>query len=68
MTPDEVSQPYNLAMSAIINGEKWSNGNSRDMHFSFEDIIAYISQEETLYPGEFIGSGTVGNGCGLELN
>jgi 2-keto-4-pentenoate hydratase/2-oxohepta-3-ene-1,7-dioic acid hydratase in catechol pathway len=22
---------------------------------------------ETLMPGEFIGSGTVGNGCGLEL-
>ncbi|WP_375491016.1 fumarylacetoacetate hydrolase family protein [uncultured Nostoc sp.] len=37
-------------------------------HFSFEEIIAYISQDETLYPGEFIGSGTVGNGCGLELN
>ncbi len=35
--------------------------------FSFEEMIAYISRDETLMPGEFIGSGTVGNGCGLEL-
>ena len=38
------------------------------MQFSFEEIIAYISQDETLYPGEFIGSGTVPSGCGLELD
>ena len=35
--------------------------------FSFEEMIAHISRDETLMPGEFIGSGTVGNGCGLEL-
>lgn len=68
VTPDEIPNPYNLTMSASINGEEWSRGNSKDMHFSFEEIIAYISQDETLYPGEFIGSGTVGNGCGLELD
>jgi len=68
VTPDEIPDPYNLTMIARINGEEWSRGISKDMHFKFEDIIAYISQDETLYPGEFIGSGTVGNGCGLELN
>ncbi|MDM9384786.1 fumarylacetoacetate hydrolase family protein [Chlorogloeopsis sp. ULAP01] len=68
VTPDEVPQPYNLTMSAKVNGEEWSQGNSNSMHFTFEEIIAYISKDETLYPGEFIGSGTVGNGCGLELN
>jgi 2-keto-4-pentenoate hydratase/2-oxohepta-3-ene-1,7-dioic acid hydratase in catechol pathway len=40
-------------------------GGSRGV--SFEEIIAHISQDETLMPGKFIGSGTVGNGCGLEL-
>ncbi|MNP25361.1 Fumarylacetoacetate (FAA) hydrolase family protein [compost metagenome] len=29
-------------------------------------MIAHVSRSETLYPGEFLGSGTVGNGCGLE--
>jgi 2-keto-4-pentenoate hydratase/2-oxohepta-3-ene-1,7-dioic acid hydratase in catechol pathway len=40
------------------------NGRIR---ISFEEIIAHVSKDETLMPGEFIGSGTVGNGCGLEL-
>jgi len=68
VTPDEIDDPYNLTMKAFINDILWSAGNSRDMHFSFPEIISYISKDETLYPGEFIGSGTVGNGCGLELD
>jgi len=66
VTADEIPDPYHLTMIARVNGEEWSRGNSSDMFFSFADIIAYISQDETLYPGDFIGSGTVGNGCGLE--
>jgi 2-keto-4-pentenoate hydratase/2-oxohepta-3-ene-1,7-dioic acid hydratase in catechol pathway len=37
------------------------------MHFSFAQLIAHVSQSETIYPGELWGSGTVTNGCGLEL-
>ena len=33
---------------------------------SFEQILAYASQDETIHAGEFFGSGTVGNCCGLE--
>ena len=43
------------------------SGVSKGMLFSFEEIIAHVTKDETLMPGEFIGSGTVGNGCGLEL-
>ena len=72
VTPDEVLEPYNLEMTAKINNKEWSRGNSSDMHWTFEDIISYISQSETLYPGEFIGSGTCsgakGSGCGLEMS
>lgn len=71
VTPDEIIDPYRLSMSASVNGERWSQGNSSDMYWRFEDIIAYISRSETLYPGEFIGSGTCsgkdGCGCGLEM-
>lgn len=72
VTPDEIPNPYNLKMTARINGVEWSQGNSSDMYWRFEDIISYISQSETLYPGEFIGSGTCsgkdGCGCGLEMS
>jgi 2-keto-4-pentenoate hydratase/2-oxohepta-3-ene-1,7-dioic acid hydratase in catechol pathway len=67
VTADEFDNPYNLKMSAKVNGELWSQGSTSTMHHTFEDIIAYISQSETIYPGEVLGSGTVGNGCGLEL-
>ena len=66
VTPDEIGDPYGLAMEARVNGEVWSRGVTEGMLFSFEEMIAYMSRDETLYPGEFIGSGTVGNGCGLE--
>jgi len=65
-TADEIN-PYNLTMIARVNGEEWSRGSSSTMHWKFEDLISYVSKSETLYPGEFFGSGTVGGGCGLEL-
>lgn len=67
VTADEIPDPYSLTMLARVNGEEWSRGNSSTMYHRFEDIIAHISASETLYAGEFIGSGTVGNGCGFEL-
>lgn len=71
VTPDEIPDPYNLTMTARINGKEWSRGTSADMHWTFEETIAYVSQSETLYPGEFFGSGTCsgaqGCGCGLEM-
>jgi 2-keto-4-pentenoate hydratase/2-oxohepta-3-ene-1,7-dioic acid hydratase in catechol pathway len=66
VTADELTDPYNLEMVVRVNGEEWGRGNSRDMHWTFEDCIAHASRSETLHPGEFFGSGTVGNGCGLE--
>lgn len=66
VTPDELDAS-NLDMQARINGEVWSSGNSSDMYHKFPEIIAFISQSETLQPGDFIGSGTIANGCGDEL-
>lgn len=66
VTADELEDPYDLTMIARVNGEEWGRGNTRDMRWRFEDVIAHISRSETLHTGEFLGSGTVGNGCGLE--
>lgn len=66
VTTDEIGDPYSLRMQARINGETVCDNVSRGMLFSFEEIIAHMSQDELLMPGEFIGSGTVGFGCGLE--
>ena len=66
VTRDELDNPYNLRMQARVNGETWCDNNSDTIHWKFSDMIAHISKSETLYPGEVIGSGTVGLGCGLE--
>ncbi len=66
VTTDEIKDPYDLTMVVRVNGEERGRGNSGSMRHKFEDAIAHISKSETLYPGEFIGSGTVGDGCGLE--
>jgi 2-keto-4-pentenoate hydratase/2-oxohepta-3-ene-1,7-dioic acid hydratase in catechol pathway len=67
VTPDELD-PRNLRMVARVNGEVWSDGNSGTSRWTFPQMIVHVSQDETIYPGDVFGSGTVGGGCGLELD
>jgi 2-keto-4-pentenoate hydratase/2-oxohepta-3-ene-1,7-dioic acid hydratase in catechol pathway len=67
VTPDEF-EPGAHRMAARVNGELWSQGSTGDMYWSFPELIAYISQGETLMPGDFLGSGACGTGCGMELD
>ncbi|MCK9912922.1 fumarylacetoacetate hydrolase family protein, partial [Microbacteriaceae bacterium K1510] len=46
---------------------EYSRGNFRDIYFTFAEMIARASADCPLYPGDVIGSGTVGTGCILEL-
>jgi 2-keto-4-pentenoate hydratase/2-oxohepta-3-ene-1,7-dioic acid hydratase in catechol pathway len=66
VTPDEIADPYRLTMTVRVNGAQVSQGSTAGMHFTFEDQIASLSRAATLYPGEVIGSGTVGGGCAFE--
>jgi 2-keto-4-pentenoate hydratase/2-oxohepta-3-ene-1,7-dioic acid hydratase in catechol pathway len=68
VTADELTDPYNLVMTARVNGEEWSRGYSGDLHWKFEQMIEFLTEDDTIYPGDIIGSGTVGTGCGLELD
>jgi 2-keto-4-pentenoate hydratase/2-oxohepta-3-ene-1,7-dioic acid hydratase in catechol pathway len=68
VTADELDLKAGLRMQARINGETWSDGNSNTCHWSFEQMISHVSMEEDVQPGDILGSGTVGNGCGLELD
>ncbi|MAM72655.1 fumarylacetoacetate hydrolase family protein [Tistrella mobilis] len=66
VTADEMTDPYALGMRVRVNGELRGEGSSASMQHRFDRILAHISRDETLHAGEFIGSGTVGNGCGIE--
>ncbi len=68
LTTADSFDPTDAVMRASVNGEVWSEGNAGAMYHSFPDIIEHVSMGETIYPGDVIGSGTVGGGCGLELD
>ena len=80
VTPDELSaylvpakqghvgNNYNLSMKCWVNDILVSEGNVKDMDWTFAEIIERCSYGVTVFPGDVIGSGTVGTGCFLELN
>jgi len=80
VTPDELEQfevpckeghigkNWNLKMVCRVNNVQVSKGNLSDMDWTFAEIIERASYGVDLYPGDIIGSGTVGTGCFLEIN
>ncbi|MBN8865071.1 MAG: fumarylacetoacetate hydrolase family protein [Sphingobacteriales bacterium] len=65
---NHVGKTWNLRMTCHVNGVQVSDGNVADMDWTFAEIIERASYGVDLYPGDVIGSGTVGTGCFLELN
>jgi fumarylacetoacetate (FAA) hydrolase len=66
--PNHEGRNWNLEMKCRVNGVEVSKGNLGDMDWTFAEIIERASYGVDLYPGDVIGSGTVGTGCFLELN
>ncbi|WP_102271723.1 fumarylacetoacetate hydrolase family protein [Cytobacillus massiliigabonensis] len=67
LEPYRVGDRFDLEMSAKVNGEVITSGNFKDIYYSFGQMIERASEDVTLYPGDLIGSGTVGFGCIMEL-
>lgn len=59
---------WNLPMKCWVNGVQVSEGNLADMDWTFAEIVERCAYGVNIYPGDVIGSGTVGTGCFLELN
>lgn len=58
VTAEEIPDPQNLHIRLLLNGEVMQDGHTRDMVFSVAELIAYISEDVTLYPGDIIATGT----------
>ena len=65
---NHVGKSWNLSMKCWVNGVQVSEGNLADMDWTFAELIERASYGVDLFPGDVIGSGTVGTGCFLELN
>jgi 2-keto-4-pentenoate hydratase/2-oxohepta-3-ene-1,7-dioic acid hydratase in catechol pathway len=67
VTPDEIGDPSTLSVRVRVNNEPRSTGTTGAMQWRPEDIIEFLSREETLYPGDVVGCGAITGGCGRDL-
>jgi 2-keto-4-pentenoate hydratase/2-oxohepta-3-ene-1,7-dioic acid hydratase in catechol pathway len=67
VTPDDIGDPHNLNLKAIVDGETMQNGNTMDLIFDIPTLIEFISQDITLVPGDIISTGTP-SGVGIFRN
>ena len=73
VTPDELENSWDdkgrldLRMTCHVNGKIISDGNTNDLYHSFKKMIVRASMNTDLLAGDYLGSGTVGTGCILEL-
>src|SRR5581483_3463863 len=59
----------NLAVRVIVDGETWFEGNTGHRRgYVPAQLVAYASDNETLHPGDVLGTGTVGLGCSMDLH
>jgi fumarylacetoacetate (FAA) hydrolase len=56
-----------LEMSARVNGRELSRGNVASLHHPIPQLVAHAARDVELFPGDLLGTGTVGTGCILEL-
>jgi fumarylacetoacetate (FAA) hydrolase len=73
VTPDELENDWDengklhLKMTCHVNGKLISEGNTNDLYHPFTTMIERASMNTNLVAGDYLGSGTVGTGCILEL-
>ena len=67
ITAADVGAEPDLEMICRVNGERWGSARSSDTHWTWAEMIAYVSSGEDIMPGDIYGSGTPGGCCGLDL-
>jgi 2-keto-4-pentenoate hydratase/2-oxohepta-3-ene-1,7-dioic acid hydratase in catechol pathway len=58
VTADEIPDPHNLAIRGLIDDEVIAEDNTRNLHYSVQEVIYWVSAHSTLLPGDIISMGT----------
>ena len=66
VSPDELGEAYregrvHLPLQTRLNGALLGDPDAGEMHFSFFDLLAHVTQTRALTAGTILGSGTVSN-------
>jgi fumarylacetoacetate (FAA) hydrolase len=72
VTRDELSDRIagdrvSLAMAARVNGRELARGDASSLYHPIPRLIAQAARDAELFPGDLLCTGTVGQGCILEL-
>ncbi|HVN76475.1 MAG TPA: fumarylacetoacetate hydrolase family protein [Thermoanaerobaculaceae bacterium] len=68
VTSDEAGDLASVELSARVNGEEWCRGTLAGMRWGWGTMISFAGEEARFEPGDVFGSGTIGGGCGLEID
>jgi 2-keto-4-pentenoate hydratase/2-oxohepta-3-ene-1,7-dioic acid hydratase in catechol pathway len=68
VTPDEWSPEADHVMTVTVDGEEWSRGSTAGRRWTFDEMLAWVSRDEDVWPTDVLGSGTFGGGCGLDVD
>lgn len=68
VTPEELGELDQVVLTARVNGELWSRDRFGSAEYTFGELLAFASEGVELLPGDVVASGTVGGGCGMELD
>lgn len=60
VTTDEVKDPHDLAIRCWINGELRQNSSTDQLIFKIPELLAFITKNCTLMPGDILLTGTPG--------
>lgn len=60
VTPDEIGDPDDLAISCMVNGQLRQSARTSEMYSSVARLISHCSRSFTLEPGDVIATGTPG--------
>jgi len=58
VSKDDIKNPYTLGIRTLLNGKPVQDGNTKEIIFKGEDLVAYCSRFFTLSPGDIILTGT----------
>jgi 2-keto-4-pentenoate hydratase/2-oxohepta-3-ene-1,7-dioic acid hydratase in catechol pathway len=58
VTCDEVPDPSDLLITTRVNGEVMQDSSTEQLIFSIPELISYLSQSFSFYPGDIIATGT----------
>lgn len=68
VTPDECPDPARIELATRVNGQEWSRGLFGASRYDWGQMLAFATRKADLRPGDVVGSGTYGGGCGYELD